>query len=170
MDFEPAQPRLLSRRLYFAVMGVLALFWATLIVCVAVVVGMAAWDDRDDDGAQAAPQASATAVVTPSATPEPRPVDVPLTAAKIEGSFDTGELEQHLFFHIGCDEGVLVIITTDEHVYAETFCGGPIPQPLVEPFLGRAVRITINEGRLDMTSVDGERLQFGVQRAWVEER
>jgi hypothetical protein len=152
-------------------MGVLFVFWAALIVCVAVVFAMTAWDDRDGgDDAQAAPP-SATAVVQPTATstPEPRPVDVPLTALPIDGTFDTGEPEQHLFFHIGCSEGVLVIVTTDEHVYAETFCSA-IPQQQVVPFLGRPVRITISEGRLDLVADNGARLQFGVQRAWVDEQ
>jgi hypothetical protein len=169
MDADSAQPRVLSRRVYFTVVGVLLAFWAATIVCVVVVFGIAAWDDRDGDDAHGATPPTATAVVTPTATPEPRPPDVPLSAAPIDGTFDTGELEQHLFFHIGCEDGVLVIVTTDEHVYAETFCG-PIQQPLIVPFLGRAVRITIDEGRLDLVSVDGERMQFGVQRAWVEKR
>jgi hypothetical protein len=150
-------------------MGVLFLFWTALIVCVAVVFTMTAWDDRDGDGdAQAAPP-SPTAVVSPTATPLPRPVDVPLTASPVDGMFDTGEVEQHLFFHIGCSDGLLVIITTDEHVYAETFCSS-IPQEQVVPFLGRPVRITISEGRLDLVTEDGARLQFGVQRAWVDEQ
>jgi hypothetical protein len=154
---------------YFTVVGVLLLFWASLLVCLAVVFVMTAWDDRDGrDDAQAAPP-SATVVVQPTATPLPRPVDVPLTALPVEGTFDTGEPEQHLFFHVGCSDGVLVIITTDEHVYAETFCSS-IPQEQVVPFLGQPVRITISEGRLDLVADSGARLQFGVQRAWVDEQ
>jgi hypothetical protein len=164
-------PKPLSRRVYFTVLGVLVLFWSSLIVCVAVVFAMAAWENGDGDDAQAAaPSATAVAGATATATPAvPRPTDVPLSASPVDGAFDTGPAAEHLFFHIGCDDGVLVIVTTDEHVYAETFCDSIPPELRVE-FLGRPVRITISEGRLDLVSVDGARLQFGVQRAWVELR
>jgi hypothetical protein len=159
---------MLPRPVHIAVLCILFAFWTAVAVCVAVVFAMTAWDDRGDDGTRTVAP-SATAVTSPTQTPEPRPDEVPLTAAAIDGVFDTGKAERHLFFHIGCVDGVLAIITTDEHVYAETFCNS-IPQDLVVPFLGRPVRITISEGRLDLVSVDGARLQFGVQRAWVDQQ
>lgn len=170
MSIEPASdPHQMPRLPYALVMGVLFMFWAAVVVCVAVVFSISAWRDRPaDDAAAVAP--TATPVPAPSPTLAPRPADVPLSAQLIEGAFDTGEPEQHLFFHVGCIDGVLAVVTTDERLYAESPCATPIPPARIEPFLGVPVRITVGEGRLDLSSPSGGRLQFAIGRAWVEER
>ncbi len=169
MSIEPASGPHQTPRLYALMMGVLFAFWAVVVVCVVVVFSISAWRDRPaDDAAAIAPTATPAPAVSP--TPAPRPADVPLSAQLIEGAFDTGEPEQHLFFHIGCIDGVLAVVTTDERLYAESPCATPIPQAQIEPFLGVPVRITIGEGRLDLSSLSGGRLQFSIARAWVVER
>jgi hypothetical protein len=168
---DHGQPRTISRPVYVTVFGLLFVFWTALAVVAALVLGARAWDERDDDAAAAVPTSTAAVTLspTPTAAPEPRPAEVPLTAAPVTLPFDTGEPEQHLFFHIECDRGLLVIITTDEHVFAESFCG-PIAPANVEPFLGMPVRITIEGLLLELTSAQGARMRFGVARSWVEDR
>ncbi len=170
MSIDPHSHRHDTPRLPYAlVMGVLFTFWAAVVVCVAVVFSISAWRDRQaDDAAAIAP--TATAVAAPTATPALRPSTVPLSARLIEGTFDTGEPEQHLFFHIGCAGGVLAVVTTSERLYAESPCDAPIPQAQIEPFLGVPVRITIGDGRLDLSSAAGDVLRFPIGRVWVEER
>lgn len=170
MSLEPlSRPGESPRPSYALVMGVLFTFWAAVVICVAVVFSLSAWRDRPG-AAAIAPAATPTAVPAPTQTPAPRPADVPLSARLIEGSFDTGDPEQHLFFHIGCVDGVLAVVTTDEHVYAESPCVTQIPQAQIEPFLGVPVRITVGEGRLELSSPSGDRMQFVIGRAWVDER
>jgi hypothetical protein len=155
---------------YTLVAAILLTFWTAIAVCVGAVVVISAWDHRDRGEAVAVePTASPTIEPTATATPPVRPVGVPLSARPVEGAFDTGEPQQHLFFHIGCEQGVLSVVTTDERVYAQTFCPPPVPRELRERFLGKPVRITIADRRIEISSpAVAERLQFPIDRAWVE--
>jgi hypothetical protein len=159
MNIDPDPHRHDTPRLPYAlVMSVLFTFWAVVVVCVAVVFSISAWRDRQaDDAAAIAP--TATAAPAPTATPAARPSAVPLSARLIEGTFD-----------IGCAGGVLAVVTTGEQLYAESPCATPVPQARIEPFLGVPVRITVGDGRLDLSSAAGDALQFLIGRVWVEER
>jgi hypothetical protein len=161
-----------ARLRFGLVFGVLFLFWAATAVCVAAIVTVAAWDGRDDSATASAPTATvaATATPAPTSTPESRPRIVPLTAKPLAGDYDSGEPQQHLFFHLGCVEDVLAVITTDEHVFAEMVCPAFIDPLFVRPFLGDAVRITVAEGRIDIVTIAGERLTFPIGRVWIERR
>jgi hypothetical protein len=170
MSTDPDLHRHDTPRLPYAlVAGVLFTFWAAVAICVAMVFSISAWRDRQaDDAAAIAP--TATAVSAPAATPVPRPPAVPLSARLIEGTFESGEPEPHLFFHIGCADGVLAVITTEEQLYAESPCQTPIPRARIEPFLGMPVRVTVGDRRLDLSSAAGDALQFLIGRVWVVER
>ena len=149
------------------VFGVLFVFWLAVAVCVGAIVIASAWDAREDDAMAAVPIVTPTTPVA-TATPDARPPAVPLTASPVEGEFDSGEPAQHLFFDLHCSADVLVIITTDEHVYAETACPPRIEPVYIAPFQGDPVRVTIAEGLLEMATVAGERLTFDIGRAWIE--
>jgi len=152
-------------------MGVLFAFWAAIAVSVAAIAIASAWDAREDEVSAAAPTATIAApTVAPTPTPAARPNSVPLTAAQIEGEFDSGDPAQHLFFHLGCNVDVLIVITTDERVYAETACPPTIEPVYVRAFQGVPVRLTIAEGQLEIATTTGERLTFDVGRAWIETR
>ena len=160
-----------SSRLPAAVaFGVLFVFWVAIAVCVAAIAIDSAWDARDDGAAAAAPTATVAAEPTPVATPEPRPPGVPMTAAPVDGEFDTGEPQVHLFFNLACADGLLTVVTTDELVFAETACPTAIEPVFLEPFLTDPVRIAVANGQLDIVSVEGERLTFPIGRAWIERR
>jgi hypothetical protein len=161
---EPQPAR--SRLPFVAVFGVLFAFWVAIAVCVAAIVIDSAWDARDGAASVAAP--TATLAPAPTATPEARPPGVPSTAAEVEGDFDSGEPEQHLFFNLLCEDDVLRIVTTDERVFAETGCPPVIDPIFVEPFRGDRVRITVTDAMLDIVTIAGERLTFPVARVWVE--
>ncbi len=161
-------PRAGRTKLSFGVVfGVLFTFWTALAVCIAAIIITA--DDERDGNAAVLPTATGVAP-TATALPEARPREVPLTATPLDGDYDSGEPRQHLFFHLGCTGGVLVIITTDERVYAETVCPDRIEPVYVNPFLGDPVRITVTEGHLEIVTADGARLTFEVERAWIDAR
>jgi hypothetical protein len=147
------------------IFGVLFVFWAATCVCVAAIVTVSAWDARSGESA-----AGPTPAPTATATPSPRPPSVPSSAEQLDGAYDSGMPEQHLFFNLACAGGVLVVITTDEHVYGETDCPPAIERFYLEPFLGDAVRLTVAGGVLEIVTTSGERLTFNVGRVWVERR
>ena len=152
---------------YMLVMGVLFASWAAVLVCAGVVYSISAWRDRSTSAAAViAPTATALA---PTATPAPRPGAVPPSARLIEGTFDTGDPEQHLFFHIGCAGGVLAVVTTSEQLYAESSCVAAIPRSRIDLLLGMPVRITISDGRLDLSPAAGNILTFSIGRVWLVE-
>ena len=152
---------------YLLVMGVLFTSWAAVLVCAAVVYSISAWRNRSADAATVvAPTATAPAA---TATPAPRPDAVPRSARLIEGTFDTGDPKQHLFFHIGCVAGVLAVVTTSEQLYAESSCEATISPAQIEPLLGMPVRITISDGRLDLSLAAGNTLTFTIGRVWLVE-
>ena len=93
-----------------------------------------------------------------------------MSAAPVTGEFDTGEPQQHIFFNLACADGVLTVITTDEHVFAETGCPTAIDPIFVRPFLADPVRITVTSGQLEILSIEGERLTFPIGRAWIDRR
>ena len=159
-----------ARLRFGIVFGVLFVFWAAMAVCVAAIVIVAAWDGRDGGATAAAPAATVAVSPTPAptATPQTRPPGVPLTAEPLEGDYDSGEPQQHLFFHLGCVEGVLMVVTTDERVFGEMECPAFIDPLFVRPFLGDPVRITVAEGRIEIVTIAGERLTFPIGRVWIE--
>lgn len=149
------------------VMGVLFASWASVLVCAGIVYSISAWRNRSTDAAAVvAPTATAPAA---TATPARRPDAVPRSARLIEGTFDTGEPKQHLFFHIGCVDGVLAVVTTSEQLYAESSCEATISPAQIEPLLGMPVRIRIGDGRLDLSPAAGNTLTFSIGRVWVVE-
>jgi hypothetical protein len=152
------------------VFAVLFAFWTAMAVCFAAVVIVTAWDARDDDAASAAAPTSTSAPTQATPTPDARPAMVPATAQPLTGEYDSGELPRHLFFHLECAGDVLAVITTDEHVYAETECPPTVDPVFVRPFQGDPVRITIADAQMDIVSLDGERLTFDIGRAWIEPR
>jgi hypothetical protein len=156
-------------------MGVLFAFWSATAVCVAAIAIASAWDAREDAASAAAPTptivaptaVTAAPTAAPTATPEPRPRLVPLAAEPLRGDFDSGAPEQHLFFHLDCAGGVLLVITTDEQVYAETVCPATIEPVYLQALQGVPVRLTVAEGQLEISTRLGARLTFPIGRAWI---
>ena len=152
-------------------MGVLFVFWAATAVCIAAIVIASAWDAREGEVSAAVSTRTANVpTADPTATTEPRPSAVPASAQPLDGAFDTGQPPQHLFFHLDCADGVLVVITTDERLYAETSCPPVIDPIFVRAFQGVPVRLTIVEGELEIATTRDQRLTFPVGRAWIETR
>jgi hypothetical protein len=155
--------------------SVLGLFWAGVVIFVAVYFGVTA---RDGDGVRefvaVQPTAAVTSIpsvmATPAAAPtvRPKPPGAPESATLVT-DLDTGGPREHLLFHIGCQNGILAVVTTDEILLAEWPCDGiVISREQVAPFLGQPVRITVEDGkRLTVEGPEGRRFQFNVDSAWI---
>lgn len=80
--------------------------------------------------------------------------------------------DQRLFFHIGCTDGILVIVTTRETVYAELPCDRAVPRSIAERFLGKSVRIRVvtKSSKLFVESTTAGSIEFTIGRAWIQAR
>jgi hypothetical protein len=152
---------------YFSATGALLLIWGALAVFAAAYVAVTLGDDSAESSTVEL-VATATTVPTPEPTLRPRPPGAPLGATRVV-DLDTGEPKQHLFFHIGCTEGVLEVVTTDEIVLAEWPCEGVVFDPQeVQPFLGKPVRIVVEDS--DYLAVESPgigKFEFNIDSAWL---
>ena len=93
-----------------------------------------------------------------------------MSASPLEGDFDSGVPQRHLFFHLTCTDDILTVITTEEQIFAETVCPPMILEVFIAPFRGDQVRITVEDGLLDVVTVNNERLTFEIGRVWLKRR
>ncbi len=133
-------------------------------------------------GSPASPASSGTAAAPrPAVDDGSRPATVPGEAAFIGAARTFGsdpktpaarDGSPHLFFHFGCNDDVLVIVTTQVELYAELPCDRAIPPQVVERFLGQPVqiRVVFNDAeKLFVESPVAGSIEFTVTRAWAKE-
>jgi hypothetical protein len=153
-------------------MAILVAFWSMVVVTVTVTAALA-MRPGEHDGPAAAP------VAQPTVTPQ-RPADVPSTAVLVSGDLMLGDAtppagtpvaDQHFFYTLRCDDGVLTVTTTHEIVYATVECSQYwIPDDVVRPFLGEPVRVTVDQGDVVVASfmtIAGGTLRFDAGGVWL---
>jgi hypothetical protein len=152
---------------YFGLTGALLLIWGALAAFAVAYVALTFRDDAAESS-PAAVVVTATPPPTPEATAERRPAFAPPGATRVD-DLDTGAPLQHLFFHIGCEDGVLTVVTTDETLFAAWPCDGVIfDRQRVEPFLGKPVRIVVEDGGyLAVEAAGAGKFEFNVDSAWL---
>ena len=160
-------------RLWALAMAILFAFWAMIVVTVAVTAALTM-----------RPGEQSERVVAPAPTPvapPQRPVEVPLSAAFVDGDLAVGDAtpplgapvaDQHLFYALRCDDDLLTVATTHEIVYATVACVRYwIPDDVVRPFLGEPVRVTVDHGgvvTVSFTTIAGGTMRFDAGGVWVE--
>jgi hypothetical protein len=75
-----------------------------------------------------------------------------------------------LFFHLGCESGVLTIVTSQDQIYAELPCDRTLPRDVVEQYLGKPVQIRIVPGeqwKLFLLSDGAGSVEFTPGRVWL---
>lgn len=160
-------------RLWALTMAILFAFWAMVVVTVTVTAALTMRPGERDGGA-AAPAPT-------EAAPPQRPADVPLSARFIDGDLVLGDAtpptgtavgDQHLFYSLRCDDGLLTVTTTHAIVYATVQCVRYwIPDDVVRPFLGEPVRTTIDQGDVVIASfmtIAGGTMRFEADGVWLE--
>lgn len=160
-------------RLWALTMAILVAFWSMVIVTVTVTAALA-MRPGEHAGSAVAPGAQ------PTAPPE-RPAEVPTTAVSVTTNRMLGDAtppagtpvgEQHLFYTLRCDDGVLTVTTTHVIVYATVECNRYwIPDDVVRPFLGEPVRVTVDQGDVVIASfmtIAGGTLRFEAGGVWLD--
>jgi hypothetical protein len=157
-------------RLWGLTMAILFAFWATVAVIVSVTAALTMRPGESAGGAVTSPR---------PAVPE-RPAGVPASAMLVESDMQLGDAtpptgtpvrDQHLFYALRCDDGLLTVATTHEVVYAAVDCERYwIPDDVVRPFLGEPARVAVEHGdpvtALFMT-IAGGTLQVEADSVWV---
>jgi hypothetical protein len=158
------------RRLQFAVMAVLTLFWSAVVVIVVATFALTAWSDRGGTGTSAAPAHQQTAPTSPAEAP--RPAGVPASAQMVDNDRVLGDVSDFIyFFRDGrCAGNLLTVSTTKAIVYAETPCANNITPDDVRRLIGQPVRIRLVARRLYIEALFVNSFQFDVGRVWVEAR
>jgi hypothetical protein len=79
----------------------------------------------------------------------------------------------HLFYAQRCLNGILILATSRETVYAELPCDRSLPETALHPFLGQPVRVRFAAGdpsRLFIESQTAGTVEFTVPGIWIETR
>lgn len=160
------------RRLWVLAMAILFVFWSMVVVTVSVTAALTM-----RPGEHAGP----TAMPEPTRVAPLRPAGVPLTASFVDADLALGDAtppagtpvrDQHLFYALRCDDGLLTVTTTHEIVYARVGCERYwIPDDVVRPFLGEPVRVTIDRGDIVIASfmtIAGGTMRFEAEGVWLE--
>jgi hypothetical protein len=154
-------------------MAILFAFWAMVVVTVSVTAALTMRPGEHDVRA-VVPEPTQVAL-------QQRPVTVPLSAAFVDGDLALGDAtppagtavsEQHLFYALRCDDGLLTVATTHEVVYATVACVRYwIPDDVVRPFLGKPVRTTVDRDGIVTVSfrtLAGGTMRFEAEGVWLE--
>jgi hypothetical protein len=154
-------------------MAILFAFWAMVVVTVSVTAALTMRPGEQE--------VRAVAPAPTEVAPPQRPPGVPLSAAFVEGDLSLGDAtpaagtavsEQHLFYALRCDDGLLTVATTHEVVYATVACVRYwIPDDVVRPFLGEPVRVIVDQSGIvtvSFTTIAGGTMRFEVEGVWLE--
>lgn len=160
--------RMLPRRLFAVIMAMLVLFWASVVVIVAVTFSLTAWDDRGGQNPSVA--LAPTATVTAAPTVEEKPSRVPDSAQLVQGSLVLGDVSDRIYFFAdsSCTDGILTIALTRAAVYSETPCAQALPADSVRRLIGQPVRVRIIGARMLLEALFVGVFEFDVGRAWVQ--
>jgi hypothetical protein len=165
--------------IYFAAAGAFLSFAASMAILVVVTFAGTASDDPADEVVAPTATQPATAEPAPSATAtpidDPRPEGVPPEAVRPEfalafGSTNAGAVDARLIYNIRCNGELFVIATTRETLYGETDCGRYwLPDDVVRPFLGEAVRIQVPVAGTGVLTVqiEAQALRIETERIWI---
>ncbi|MDP9238824.1 MAG: hypothetical protein M3P30_15730 [Chloroflexota bacterium] len=158
------------RRLQFAVMAVLILFWSAVVIIVVATFSLTAWGDRGGPERSAAPAREQTA--TPSPTEVPRPSGVPSSAQMVDNDVVLGDVSDAIYFFRDsqCAGDLLIVSTTKAVIYAETPCANIITPEYVRRLVGQPVRVRLVARRLFVEALFVNSFQFDVERVWVDAR
>jgi hypothetical protein len=159
------------------------LLWATTAVVVAVAafvlaIGGDRHEQRADQGASAAQEAS------PTAQPEPvRPSAVPPGAQLVTRDVQFGQVPAtpgatpeapRLFYALSCRDHLLTVATTRETIYAELPCDQyQLSDDVVRPYLGKPVSVRVSTGPpalLIIEVLSPGPAQFVTDRVWIQSR
>jgi len=160
--------RILPRRLFAVVMAMLVLFWAAVVVIVAVTFSLTAWDDRGGPSSSAATVPTVTETATPAVAE--KPPGVPGGAQRIEGDLVLGDVSDVIYFFAesSCADGVLTIVMTRAAVYSETPCTQALPADSVRRLIGQPVRVRIIGARMLLEALFVGVFEFDLGRVWVQ--
>jgi hypothetical protein len=160
--------RMLPRRLFAVIMAMLVLFWASVVVIVAVTFSLTAWEDRGGQNPSVA--LVPTATVTAAPTVEEKPSGVPDGAQLVQGDLVLGDVSDRIYFFAdsSCTDGVLTIALTRAAVYSETPCTQALPADSVRRLIGQPVRVRIIGARMLLEALFVGVFEFDVGRVWVQ--
>jgi hypothetical protein len=158
------------RRLQFAVMAVLTLFWSAVVIIVVATFALTAWGDRGGGETSAAPSGQHTSI--PSPAEAPRPAGVPSSARMVESDLVLGDVSDFIYFFRDsrCAGNLLTVSTTKAIVYTETPCANGITPEDVKRLVGQPVRIRLVSRGLFIEALFVNSFHFDVGRVWVEAR
>jgi len=162
--------RMLPRRLFAVVMAMLVLFWASVVVIVAVSFSLTVSEDRG--GRSPTVALAPTATVTAAPTVEERPSGVPAGAQLAQGDLVLGDVSDRIYFFAdsSCTGGALTIALTRGAVYSETPCSQALPADSVRRLVGQPVRIRTIGARMLLEALFVGVFEFDVGRVWVQIR
>jgi hypothetical protein len=157
------------RRIQFAVMAMLILFWSAVVVIVVTTFALTAWSDRGSSQPGTSAGAERTATPSPEAS---RPTGVPASAQMVESDVVLGDISDAIYFFRDsqCLGSLLIVSTTKALIYAETPCANRISPEDVRRLIGQPVRIRLVSQRLFIEALFVNSYQFDVERVWVDAR
>jgi len=138
------------------------------------------------DGGQrgSVPSSSNASTVVP-VTPVPKPASVPAEAEAVERTEELGRIERQAnrtpvtlatrrLEDASCADGVIVLTTSQETIYAARSCDGFWDAEARELFVGHDValvlELTEERWRVLVNAVDGAQAEFTVGGIWVQRR